>query len=184
MSNKNFTLRKDIGTSTSFEDLRYRVAALVAQLQAYLDSNINIHIINSRGAKQITPEVRPTFKTGDLVFDFTVTPGVATMQQWDGKQLIPLGYNSLGAPPTSDGTTGSGGGFLPQVFNEIPLGHIDGINSVYTTRFDFSAGSTRLYLNSARQTLGLDYTESGAKQITFLNVPQPEDEIVIDYNKQ
>lgn len=112
----------------------------------------------------------PSFNTGDLVFDFTISPGVATVQQWDGEKLIKLGFSSLS-------------GNLPQVFNEVPGGNLDGANTVFTTSATFIALTTRVYLNGVRLILNADYTETDVNQITFTQPPLPTDSLFIDYNK-
>jgi hypothetical protein len=71
------------------------------------------------------------------------------------------------------------------IFNEIPAGLIDGVNSSFTTQLNFSSGSTRVFVNGLRQSLGgvRDYTETSANTITFNTPPLPNDAILIDYNK-
>jgi hypothetical protein len=69
------------------------------------------------------------------------------------------------------------------IFNGTVTGAINGVNTVFTTASNFTAGKTRLYLNGLRQKLGVgdDYTETAPNQITFTNPPQVGDTIIIDY---
>lgn len=68
--------------------------------------------------------------------------------------------------------------------NETPTGNIDGINTVFSTAAPFVPGTTRVYLNGLRLTLGVSksYRETGPDQITLNVAPQTGDEIIIDYD--
>jgi len=70
------------------------------------------------------------------------------------------------------------------VVNETPSGLINGSNTSYTTASEFTANSTRVYLNQIRQILGLQYSESGTTGINFdvSYTPQTGDILRIDYN--
>lgn len=59
-------------------------------------------------------------------------------------------------------------------------------NKVFTTSFNFVSGSTRVFVNGLRYSLGAsyDYQETGANQITFANAPDNGDLLIIDYLKQ
>lgn len=67
--------------------------------------------------------------------------------------------------------------------NETPSGIINGINTVFITAANFTAGKIRVYLNGLKQRAGIgnDYTETGANQITFTNAPITGDTITVDY---
>lgn len=71
------------------------------------------------------------------------------------------------------------------VDGETPNGLINGTNAIFTTDFNFIAGSTHLYLNGLRLKPGAenDYTETGLNQITLSNPPQSGDLLLIDYRK-
>lgn len=71
------------------------------------------------------------------------------------------------------------------VDSEIPAGLLNSSNTVYTTAFNFTAGSTHVYFNGLRLTRGAgkDYTETGLNQITLSIPPHSEDSILIDYRK-
>jgi hypothetical protein len=59
-------------------------------------------------------------------------------------------------------------------------------NKVFTTSFNFVSGSTRVFVNGLRYSLGAsyDYQETGTNQITFANAPDNGDLLIIDYLKQ
>lgn len=67
------------------QNLKFQLGALVSELEDHLNKQVNIHLINSSGHSGRQP--LPTLKQGDLFFDFGI-PGVATLQQWDGKRFI------------------------------------------------------------------------------------------------
>lgn len=69
------------------------------------------------------------------------------------------------------------------VFNEVPGGAIDGLNTVFTTAYSFVSGTTDLYFNGSRQRIGVDYNETGATQITLAFAPIVGDNLIIDYVK-
>lgn len=68
-------------------------------------------------------------------------------------------------------------------YNEVPSGAIDSANTIYTTAYNFTSNSTQVYLNKLRQELGVDYTETGANQITFTTAPDTGDSLIIDYQQ-
>lgn len=72
-----------------------------------------------------------------------------------------------------------------KVYNEIPAGALNGINLIFTTDLDFLPGSNQVYLNGLRLALGagMDYTETGANQITMEYAPSSSDVIIIDYQQ-
>lgn len=67
--------------------------------------------------------------------------------------------------------------------SEVPSGFIDGTNRVFYTLRSFVPGSTRLYLNGVRQSLGSseDYLESSSSSVTFAQAPRVNDKVLIDY---
>jgi hypothetical protein len=58
-------------------------------------------------------------------------------------------------------------------------------NKIFTLSQNFVSGTTRVFVNGIRYTLGgsYDYTETGTNQITFTNAPDSGDLIVVDYVK-
>lgn len=114
------------------------------------------------------------------------------------KNLVPCGtgLRAIGSPtnPVSviyaseiigadvgGGGTGGLGGLV--VFNEIPIGLINGINTVFFTANSFFSGSTRVFLNGVRLMLGQNkgYTETDTNVLTLAVAPEPGDELVVDY---
>lgn len=94
--------------------------------------------------------------------------------------------NTGEVPGLSDVTINSTGGVATNlVDNETPTGLVNGVNTVFTTAFSFSTGTTHLYRNGLRQQLGggNDYTETAANQITFVSAPLLGDILIIDYQK-
>lgn len=69
--------------------------------------------------------------------------------------------------------------------SEDPTDAQDGVNTTYTTLFNYVSGSTRVYLNGLRQRTGSgnDYTETSANTIDFEFAPLAFDIIRIDYIK-
>lgn len=72
---------------------------------------------------------------------------------------------------------------LAEIINEVPTGTVNGSNKVFTTTNMFRAGTTRLYLNGARQKPVTHYTESASNQITFVTAPTGGSLLLIDYEK-
>lgn len=72
------------------------------------------------------------------------------------------------------------------VENDNVVGDVDGLNTTYTTTFNYVPGTLRLYLNGLRQRVGggNDFTESGSNQITMNNPPLPGDVLIADYQKE
>lgn len=68
---------------------------------------------------------------------------------------------------------GGGGGTVPTfVFNEIPSGDIDGVNTIFNlANAPSPQTSLQLYYQGQLQIQGVDYTLSGTT-ITFANAPQ------------
>ena len=70
------------------------------------------------------------------------------------------------------------------IFNEVPSGLINSLNTIYTLANTPIAGTVTVYLNGMIQLLGSagDYIISGST-ITFLKAPRTNSEIVINYIK-
>jgi hypothetical protein len=71
------------------------------------------------------------------------------------------------------------------VDNEIPNGNIDGVNTTFTTHYNYKPGTTKVFLNGMRQREGVvyDYYENGTNEIEFAEAPSGADTIIIDYIK-
>lgn len=95
------------------------------------------------------------------------------MVVWDsvGKKL----YSQ--AIPTGGGLSASN-----FVFNEVPSGTINGINTTFTLANTPTAGTVRVFLRGLRMKLTTDYTISGST-ITMINIPGTGDDLITDYLK-
>ena len=58
----------------------------------------------------------------------------------------------------------------------------DGENTVFETQYTFINGSTKVYVNGQRVTLGVDYTEVTDNSIKFAEAPLEDEIITIDYS--
>lgn len=85
------SLTRNLNGGVTLDDLRLQFGEFSSRLEDYLNGKVDIHLIQSRDKK----EVRPTFKVGDLVLDLTKNPGIATLQQWDGKKLVSIGFEGI-----------------------------------------------------------------------------------------
>lgn len=73
---------------------------------------------------------------------------------------------------------------LNSIFNEVPSGTIDGVNTTFTIANTPISGTERIYKRGLRMSPGIgnDYTISGVF-ITFTSAPLTGDSILIDYLK-
>ena len=69
------------------------------------------------------------------------------------------------------------------VFNEIPLGIIDGINSIFNTNFLLVPDTEVVFINGQKQKKPDDYNISG-QTITFTFSPGVSESVEINYIKQ
>jgi len=90
--------------------------------------------------------------------------------------------------PTNGGapvelTIAGGGSSYKTDYTYNVLGVKNNVNMVFNTTSNFTAGTTKVYLNGVRLTpgVGYDYQETGVNQITFAFAPHPTDQITIDY---
>lgn len=71
------------------------------------------------------------------------------------------------------------------VFNEVPVGAVNGSNKTFTTSNVFIVSTTRFFLNGQRLLLGTDYIENaGYNSVTITALfpaPRSGDNIVMDY---
>jgi hypothetical protein len=105
------------------------------------------------------------------------------------KNLVPSGSGTISIGVSSTPFSGlfikniNGYAASTQVYNEIPTGAVDGINTIFTTAYTPISGSQRLYRAGLRQAPGgVDYTMAGSTA-TFVIVPNSGDNILIDYEK-
>lgn len=81
------------------------------------------------------------------------------------------------------------GGSLSVTFgiidNEVLAGTKDGVNTAFTTFYDYKASTPKIYLNGVRQRegFGFDYIEAGGNDMTFATAPLISDTIIVDYIK-
>lgn len=71
------------------EELKTQIGEFASKLEDYLNGQVGIHFLLDKTKR------RPTLTQGDLVFDFTDHPEFATLQQWDGKRLVPLNVETI-----------------------------------------------------------------------------------------
>jgi hypothetical protein len=83
------SLPRNFDSVESPEAFKRQVGELVSRLEDYLNSIPAIYLLQKKGDK------RPVLKKGDLVFNFTQQSGVATLQQWNGRKLIPLSLGTI-----------------------------------------------------------------------------------------
>lgn len=72
------------------------------------------------------------------------------------------------------------------LYEENLIGTIDNTNKVFTTTNEYIANSTILFINGLKQRRGVDYTETGTKEITLDEAPMNIgiiDELRIMYRK-
>lgn len=69
------------------------------------------------------------------------------------------------------------------VYSEVPAGTVNGSNRVFTSAFTFKAGSTRLFLNGARQKPTTHYAESAGNTFTFVTAPPNGALLLVDYDR-
>jgi hypothetical protein len=78
-------LPRHIQDAESLEDLRSRTGEFANRIENYLNSQVDLYLTDSRSRAKL-----PNLKKGDLVLDFGKNPAFATLQQWNGRALIPL----------------------------------------------------------------------------------------------
>ena len=92
-------------------------------------------------------------------------------------QLVPVEYEdeySPEEPAESD---------APLTENETPEDVFtgDGSEVVFTLAEAYEAGSTKVYVNGLRQLRGVDYNEENETDIRFVEAPETDDVIIVDY---
>lgn len=82
---------------------------------------------------------------------------------------------------------GDGGGNIDTalfVINEVPNGVLNGVNTIFTTDFNFIPESVEVYVNGVKQKLIQDYNTSGTNTITLTFSPSSTEYILLNYIKQ
>src|SRR4051812_24017041 len=82
--------------------------------------------------------------------------------------------------PGPRGPTGPAGDNAP-MFNEVPAGTKDGVNTVFTTANAYVGGTTAVYLNGLREFVGEGYIESAPNTIVLSDPPSTIDKLTVDY---
>lgn len=72
---------------------------------------------------------------------------------------------------------------VQDIWGETPSGTVNGTNKVFTTANTFRSGTTRVYLNGARQKPGTHYSESAGNTITFVSAPSSGAVLLVDYSR-
>ena len=62
-------------------------------------------------------------------------------------------------------------------------GTLDGVNKIFSTSVPFSASTLQIYVNGVRQAVNVDYTITGASQVTFIIAPTSDSILIADYNE-
>ncbi len=150
-----------------------------------------------RIVKLVGQGLNNTIITGGLVpkgvYNNATDYAVGDSVSYDGSSYVMHTNAIAGTIPTnttywqllaSKGDTGaSGAGSSQEVYNEIPSGTINNSNTVFTTVNNYVAGKIRIYINTARQTIINDYTETGVNEVTFTSAPRTGDILIVDYTK-
>jgi len=71
-----------------------------------------------------------------------------------------------------------------RVYNGDLNGNKDGYNAIFTNIEDFANNTTAVFVNGQRMKLNFDYQETNNVTITFMFPINPEDQLIIDYNKK
>ena len=69
-----------------------------------------------------------------------------------------------------------------RIFNEVPKGVKDSVNTEFTTAFDFRGNTLRIYKNGIRLAETNDYTLGDKNQIHFVVAPTDTDVLIADYD--
>lgn len=65
--------------------------------------------------------------------------------------------------------------------NQVPIGAIDGINNVFDTTDNYTAGSLMVWYNGSLQVSGTNYTETGSNQFTMAFIPDLGSNLIVAY---
>jgi hypothetical protein len=98
--NKHQTTRISLGRNlngtVTFEGLQFQLGELLARLEDFLNGQVGLHVLSAKTLQ------RPSFARGDVVVDNITTPGVATLQQWDGTKLVPFNIGGTSVSSVSE----------------------------------------------------------------------------------
>lgn len=78
------SLPHNFETDDRFDTLRLKLGEFARATEDLFNRQVSIYVLYARNQKV------PTLKKGDIVMDFSANRGFATLQQWDGKKLVPL----------------------------------------------------------------------------------------------
>ena len=70
-----------------------------------------------------------------------------------------------------------------RIFNETPIGVMNGSNIFFTSRNDFVPGSVTLFLNGIFQRIVMDFNTVGTNTIILSGSPSSSENILINYNQ-
>lgn len=70
-----------------------------------------------------------------------------------------------------------------RIFNEVPLGAVNGINATFTTQFNFVPETLSVFLNGSLQKIINDYQSVGNNTILLNTSPFTGENILINYTK-
>jgi hypothetical protein len=102
-----------------------------------------------------------------------------------GVNIKTVNGNSLLGPGDVPISGGGGGGSANLIidYDYNIVGARDGVNTNFSTALNFKSGTTRVYLNGQRLTLGVgyDYVEVGLNQISLEYSPLISDRLIIEY---
>lgn len=105
----------------------------------------------------------------------TVNIEVAPIAQTVNIEVAEMGLQGLQGPP---------GESAEIIFNEVPIGVLNGINATFTSVFDFVSGTLQVFLNGSLQKIVDDYQVIGNNTITLNFSPMANENILINYIKQ
>lgn len=70
------------------------------------------------------------------------------------------------------------------ITDEVPVGAVDTVNTLFTTAFPYRKGSVEIYLNGVKLLPTVDFNEGPqSQQITFVNAPDTGGVLRINYKK-
>lgn len=73
---------------------------------------------------------------------------------------------------------------LISIYNETPIGELNGVNATFTTTNLFEAGTVTLFLNGFFQKIIADFQTIGNNTITLTTAPEYGETILINYIKK
>jgi hypothetical protein len=105
-------------------------------------------------------------------------------EEFDGRSLLLTGLQMFNIREI---VLGIGGVASPasgaEAVNESVVGPVNGANASFLTSSRFVPGTTRLFVNTVRQVLNVDYIELGEQTLQLNPAPAIGDTIRIDYTR-